>query len=326
MAVVSFKQIMDRLRPSLQGQQGLGAFTAQIIDMGLVISGDDDHGQTATDIVKPGTWRMYANGSRQISSKVASELVGRWDRFQFGSRLISTYGEDSLNDIADSLYELDLRINKGNLGEELGFLLYSVFAQIAGFEKELSPAISIAIRKAESTGAPYFNEKTGRLHIGDDFRSTAEKAGAVPDDIRSKELIYVGALLRAYCEQCDLQGEKPKPNDIPKKYKEHFIDQRKAFFAAEWVKGQSWDCIDHGESVFQQFLEEIRQGVWETNLDDYPTQVKRLFATLTQSTNVRLSSIGLDQIEGFIDVWSRKGACHELVNEGKLSWEDDNGI
>ena len=321
MAKVSFKQVMDRLRPSLQGQQNLGMFTAQIVDMGIGARGGKGGERSATDIVKPTTWRLYANGTRPISVKVASEIVGRWDCFDFRENLAGAYGEDVLNSLSDSLREIDMRINKGNVGDELGALLYRIFSQITGVEESSSSNIPTVIQKAESVGTPYFNKETNRICIGDDFVATPYKIAEIPDEIQMKELRYVEALLCAYCEQCDLQGVKPQLDDIPNRYREHFTTQRKAFFSAEWLKDTSWNCIDDGKSAFQQFLEEIWQGVQEANLDDYPTQIKRMFATLQQSTSVQLNSMALDRIEGLIDVWCRKGACHELVSEGKLSWE-----
>ncbi|PLS27301.1 ABC-three component system protein [Bifidobacterium parmae] len=327
MADVSFKQIMDKLRPSLQGQQNLGMFTAQLIDMGLMDSGDDDQGQTALDIVKASTWRMYANGTRKMSRKVACELVGRWDQFQFAERVKEAYGEDVLIDLATALRPFDTRIGKGNVARMLAALLYRVFATISGFKDQVSSLESSpehpspVLRKVESTGALYYDEATNRIHLGDDFRSAAEKADAIPADIQQNELVYVKALIHAYCEKSDLHGREPETSDIPDKYKDHFVEQRKAFFSAEWLKETSWDCTDQGEPAFRQFLEEIRQGVREVNLDDYPTQVKRMFMTLTQSTNVQLNGIALNRIEGLIDIWCRKGACHELVSEGLLGWE-----
>ncbi|PJM79898.1 ABC-three component system protein [Bifidobacterium scaligerum] len=316
-----FRKLIDRLRPLMKGTRNLGAFVMQLVDMGLKPAEGNQPERSAQTIRKESTWKSYANGTLSLSKPVASEIVGRWDSYRFEKNLLAVYDEEALNDLADSLHVIDPRINKGNVAQGIGSYFYDVFAAAAGHRRLAVSDLPAAIQKAESTGVPYFNQKTGRIHIGDDFRTTADKADDVPTDIQPKELTYVRALLRAYCEQCELHGKEPKTSDIPKKYREHFVDQRKAYFSAEWLRDQSRDCIDDGELAFRQFLEEIRQGVWETNLDDYPTQVKRLFETLKQSTNVQLSSIGLNQIEGLIDVWCRKGACHELVSEGRMSWE-----
>ena len=317
-----FKQLISLLRPLMKGSRSLGEFTAQLVDMGLNPSAADGKEKSALGIRRRSTWKSYANGSLALSKTVASELAGRWDHFRFAKNMIDAYDEDALNNLAASLHEFDSRINKSNVAEGIGTLLYEIFAAaaehpVADAAKRLTP-----IRRAEVTGAPYYDHKRNRLYLGDDSVRAPDRAGEPPEEIRPEELVYVNALLHAYCEHCDLHGGSPGILDIPERDRKHFIMQRRAFFDAEWLKDTSWNCFtDDGELLFQRFLEEIYQGVYETNIDDYPSQRKRLFATLTQAVNTRLNEIALDQVAGLIDALCRKGACHELVNQHQLSWE-----
>jgi hypothetical protein len=72
--------------------------------------------------------------------------------------------------------------------------------------------------------------------------------------------------------------------------------------------------------MFDDFLDSMHAGVTDTNLRTYPNGVERLLATLAQAVQVQLDRQRLDQIITLIDVWSRKGSCHELAARGRLLW------
>lgn len=144
----------------------------------------------------------------------------------------------------------------------------------------------------------------------------------MPDEVQEEELAYITPLLEAYCEQQYKDGNPVTVTDIPKRLTTHFQDQRKAFYSAEWLRETSWNCFHDGQAVFEIWLDNMYAGVSDTQLRAYSSAVERLLATLEQSTQVQLDRIPLAQVVDLIDVWVRKGSCHELAAQQRLRWAD----
>lgn len=319
MADKPIKLLIERLRPLLKGTRSRGRFLAALIDFGLTET-EGYSSKSALELRKERTWKGYANGNDDLSEPLASELAGRWDSYQFGENLIHNYGEGALIDLVPALKQVDPLVNKMNVGYRLGEILYNIFKQTAGHVDAAVPdALTAAIDAMDRNASPYIDYKTNKLRLGDDSLKLPPKPD-VPKKIQSKELTYVRALLHAYCEDKACLGEEVTIDDIPPRLVQHFSDQRKAFYSAEWVKETSWDCIDGDQTVFDSFLETMFQGVIDVNLDEHPTELKRLLATLAQAANVQLDNLKLAQIIDLIDIWSRKGSCHELVALNRLGW------
>lgn len=319
MADTPLKLLIDRLRPLMKGTRSLGKFLADLVDCGLVENPKFTN-RTALELRAVTTWKGYANGSDPLGEDIASELAGRWDIYTFSDNVIDAYSEDAVIALVPTLSLIDPAVNKANVGERLGLVLHTIFKNAAGHEDvRLPDALNIAIAAADASGAPYIDSKTNKLRIVDQSVNLPPKP-TVPDEIQENELVYIRALVHAYCEAASTLGHEPEVEDIPKRFAQHFQDQRKAFYSAEWVKETSWDCIENGSALFDQFLETMLQGVIDTNLSSYPSERERLLATLSQAVKVQLDRMKLAQIIDLIDVWSRKGSCHELVSQDKLGW------
>ncbi len=317
----NFTQLVDALRPMMKGTRKIGEFTAFVIDLGLVPAPDTGDERTAIELRAVSTWKGYANGSYPMKPDFAGELAGRWDEEEFSSNLLQWYQEPVLNELADRLHHIDARINKGDVGRGRGARIREVLVSI----RDAAPSpIEVSLNlptPAPQSVAPYIDEKTNRLRLGDQSVGLPPKKD-VPEHIQPDELIYVAALLHAYCEGLPTSNLEPVIDDIPPRWSAHFQDQRKAFYSAEWVREASWSCIHNGKAMFEEFLDSMHAGVTDTNLRTYPNGVERLLATLAQAVQVQLDRHQLDQIIDLIDVWSRKGSCHELAARGRLSWVD----
>ena len=317
----NFTGLIALLRPMMKGSRKLGEFTAFVIDLGLEPAPDTDDERTAIELRAVSTWKGYANGSYAMKPDFAGELAGRWDEEEFSSNLLQWYQEPVLNELADRLHPIDPRINKGNVGRSLGALIREVFVSIRDASPSpLEVSLDLPVYGQQSS-APYIDEKTNRLRLGDQSVGLPPKKN-VPEHIQPDELIYVAALLHAYCERLTSSTTEPVIEDIPPRWSAHFQDQRKAFYSAEWVREASWSCVHDGNAMFDDFLDSMYAGVTDTNLRTYPNGVERLLATLAQAVQVQLDRRRLDQIIDLIDVWSRKGSCHELAARGRLSWVD----
>lgn len=309
-----FQVVITTIRPLMKGTSSLGQFTAELIDMGL-----NSTEKSALELRKEGTWKGFANGSSSLPAPLGSELAKRWDEYRFGENVKGAYEEPTLNDLAVQLNVLDSSINKGNVAEGLGRLFYRVFTKAAGADKKPDFTQQTWEDVADRDNVPYIDRKKNLLHLGDETLGLPPKK-ATPDTVQDQELGYVKALLSAYCEEKERSGNKVTVDDIPKQLASHFQDQRKAFYQAEWVRETSWNCIDGGRSLFEEFLDGMYAGITDTNMRHYNSGLDRLLATLSQSVKVQFDGHQLDRIIALIDVWSRKGACHELVARDRMGW------
>lgn len=316
-----FCAVMTAVRPLMQGTRDLGLFTANLIDMGLKPDETADGDGMALSLRAKASWKGYANGSANLSKTVASELVSRWDSFRFAENLLAAHEEPALNALAGKLHVLDGSINRGDVGQGLGVLLFKIFEAAAGASPSNS-GLTVSITSASGPGVePYIDAASQRLRLGDLSIGLPRKK-SVPAQVQDVEVGYVTALVNAYCEDRFRAGEQLTLDDIPEHLSTHFHEQRKAFYSAEWVRETSWSCIDNGKAVFDEFLEAIYVGVCDMVLRSYPSARERLLATLAQSTQVQLDRLRLNQIIDLIDGWSRKGSCHELVAQQRIKWVD----
>ncbi|MHC6177246.1 ABC-three component system protein [Glutamicibacter sp. X7] len=316
-----FSRLVAVVRPLMKGTRNLGAFTAGLIDMGMQAGRGPDGERTALQIRSAASWKGYANGSAPLPADLASEIASRWDEVAFGGNVTENYGETALISLAANLHQLDPAINKGNCAEELGRLMYNTFLELSGAQTAALPREDRVVQRIEQSGHPYFDSKTNRIRLGE-YSTAAVARREVPNEVRDEELAYVTPLLEAYCELKCKEGVLVTVADIPDRLASHFQDQRKAFYSAEWLRETSWNCFHDGEAVFEIWLDNMYAGVSDTHLRAHPSAVERLLATLEQATHIQLDRIPLAQVVDLIDVWVRKGSCHELAARQKLRWAD----
>lgn len=316
-----FSEVITVVRPLMKGTRNLGEFTAGLIDMGMQAGQDPRGEQTALQLRSVASWKGYANGSSPLPANLASEIASRWDEVSFGVNVTENYGETALISLATNLHKFDPSINKGNCAEGLGQLLYNTFLELSGAQTAAPPPEDQEIQNIERSGHPYFDSKTNRIRLGE-YSTAAAARCEVPDEVQDEELAYITPLLEAYCEQQYKDGIPVTVTDIPDRLATHFQDQRKAFYSAEWLRETSWNCFHDGQAVFEIWLDNMYAGVSDTQLRAYSSAVERLLTTLEQATQVQLDRIPLAQVVDLIDVWVRKGSCHELAAQQRLRWAD----
>lgn len=319
MAETKIKVLLDTLKPLMQGKRKRGEFLACLIDYGIKADEDSDG---ALGYGAESSWKGYANGSKKISKRLASTLISQWDVYSFERNMQEAVSEDALNILSDKLHESYPDINRSNVSMRVGELFLDIFKEAAGIVEDKSTASAKSIHRSRvENGIPFIDEKTNKLRLSDRALNLPQRYNP-PEDISKQELPYVSALIHAYCGQRNKTGEANSSDEIPEKYVDHFKDQRRAFYSAEWVKETSWNCIDNGRNAFDEFLNTMYQGIIDVVLEDHSSEVQRLFETLKQSMSIQLDSLALAQIDGLIDSLSRKGACHELVNQERISWDN----
>ena len=158
-------------------------------------------------------------------------------------------------------------------------------------------------------GSPYFIPRFGGGLPPRPVPATA------PEQIHSSESGYVTKLLAAYADHT-----KEGLSDIQelKKWKplnDHFHRQRECFYHAESLRVFVRDKVEPG--TFEGLQNEIFHGVIDTYDGTHPDGFERVKAVTAAAQDMSLDAHPLGQ-SAFVQ--DRRGICHQLANDGKLTW------
>ena len=95
----------------------------------------------------------------------------------------------------------------------------------------------------------------------------------------------------------------------------HFRRQRISFYNAEALRLYARDSVPEG--TFEALQDDIHAGVVEIAESEHASGMDRLSEVLTASGQLDLSSHTLVSASRLDD---RKGICHQLANEDRLTW------
>lgn len=146
-----------------------------------------------------------------------------------------------------------------------------------------------------------------------------------PSTIASDEMKYVTELFHVYQEKTGIKCEHVKDLDACPKMKRNFNRQRKNFYLAETIRRGLRDTVSPQENEnFDTVKEEMYEGVVTTEEKDYDSGFERMTAVMEHATLVELSpNLNLVTLN-WIGPGEKKGICHMLVNDEKLSWMGDD--
>jgi len=139
----------------------------------------------------------------------------------------------------------------------------------------------------------------------------------VPDIKNEKQLRYVEQLVKAY--DSDSENIIEKVEDIEdSQYNGHFIRARKSFYKAEELRALTRDNLP--EQIFENFKEDIYDGVINTVETKFNNGLMKARAVEDKSIEIEIDSNPLKDACRPID---KKGICHHLINDKKISWVED---
>lgn len=140
------------------------------------------------------------------------------------------------------------------------------------------------------------------------------------NNIENCEQIYIEELLKAYADAEKV--EKIEKNNIPKKYLQHFEDQRRYFYSAEAINRSVRDLkIDN---QFETFLQDTYDSVIDVCYQTHANGYEKLLKVLQQAANRPQGKSILEKAVNWIGVSEKKGACHILVNNKQIKWVVEN--
>ena len=136
-----------------------------------------------------------------------------------------------------------------------------------------------------------------------------------PDEIGANEARYVAQLVEVYSEKEPSDTFVAATAASHAVFGQHFQRQRESFYSAEALRLYARDSVPAG--TFEALQADVHAGVVEVADSSHPTGYDRLSSVLTASGQLDLSVHALVSVSRTED---RKGICHQLANEDRLTW------
>jgi hypothetical protein len=137
----------------------------------------------------------------------------------------------------------------------------------------------------------------------------------IPSEI--EDLRYIDQLVKSYNSNSTTNDFNV--NDIPPTpYKGHFDDARRSFYKAEELRMLSRDNLPDG--IFKNLKENIYDGVSSKSREKFDNGYKKVLAIESEAGKIPIESNPLKDACQTID---KKGLCHHLVNDEKLTWVEE---
>ena len=136
-----------------------------------------------------------------------------------------------------------------------------------------------------------------------------------PNISEETQLVYIKQLWHAYSDH--LQADVTCIDDLSNHPRliEHLDDSRRQFYSAEALRTLSRDSLPPG--TFESLQDEIHDGV----KDDVRAQHKDGYeCVVTVVKTSRTLQITSNPLVSRLTMLNRGGICHQLANEGKITW------
>lgn len=151
--------------------------------------------------------------------------------------------------------------------------------------------------------------------FGGAYLPTPKPFSEPPDELGEHEVTYISELRKVYAENCKTDLVEAVALGAHPTFGEHFRRQRFSFYAAESIRMDARDAVPEG--TFDKLQDDVHEGVVETAAAHHDSGMKRLTAVLEHSTMVDLSA---HPLVSWASPQARKGICHQLANEERLTW------
>lgn len=141
----------------------------------------------------------------------------------------------------------------------------------------------------------------------------------IPEQTQRHELKYTSQLLQAYNTDKatnDFQTENDLSNTKP--YIGHFKRARESFHNAEQLRNFSRDNL--GEEIFENFQNEIYERIVDIAEDSKDNKFDIVKQAEQQAMDLPIES---NPLKTRCEVIDKKGICHQLVNNRKICWVED---
>lgn len=145
-----------------------------------------------------------------------------------------------------------------------------------------------------------------------------------PEDIETHEMEYVKELYKVYHELTGVEYVRPSDLDAYPRLRRDFDRQCKDYYTAETIHRELRDTIHEEETEgFKLLKDEVYDGVITTHDKQYPKGFDRLTAVIEHASILPISHNLDNDLLNWVGPGEKKGVCHMLVNDKRLSWVED---
>jgi hypothetical protein len=141
-----------------------------------------------------------------------------------------------------------------------------------------------------------------------------------PSSFAKDESRYIQQLLEAYSDAKKVSVTEVAQLDKWPSIKRHFNRSREQFYHAESLRNFARDNVPAG--TYESLQNEIYQGVVDVCESDHEHGFERVKKTVSKAVDIALTGNALC---GRVLVNDRQGVCHQLANEDKLLWVENDG-
>ncbi len=257
----------------------------------------------------PDTKYRYIKGTRNIQVKDAQFLYKHRDEKKFSDWLWDRIDDSDSYESVDAWLKKFI-ITNNDLATACADLLTSIILDI--------------INSTPTTKAAQEAEIDLRLinDIQEKIKSLPRPANVpVPKVATQDEQIYIDELCLAYAEAEGMDSFSTDDLSSFPDYSEDLEDRRIDFYAAEAIRRSVLEL--KGSTLAGQFdvlKDETYSGVKDTVRRTHPNGYERMLAVMEQAVNAPVTNYLLSASPYWISGKIKKGICHHLVNDGKLTW------
>ncbi len=307
-------------------------FLPELLDAfvgGKLNSGEIDLPNLCDD-ANPNTLKAKANGNREISRDEATTLL---ENFDYDS--LETFFNDLISDVhlveirnavVSYGFKLKTSLDDSLIPEVCAKLMKKIVYDLSLGRKETLPPLEyLDFKSLGSASIKAAEFKNGALYINGEKMPISKKLAQMDIEVDG-DLLFVKKLFEAYSEAL---GRKVSNQDGLNGtiYERHLSEHTKFYFEARYKENAARELFDDGETEFESIEKEIEDGIFDAlYFGKYKNSTERITNVMnTIAMNLQLNSSLLLNIRGFINVSTRKGILHILVEEGRIrSWVNPN--
>jgi hypothetical protein len=137
-----------------------------------------------------------------------------------------------------------------------------------------------------------------------------------PHEEGTQEALYVRKLLTAYNEKHGIALQTLEEARDHAKTRAHLARQREAFYSAESLRVFARDSVPDG--TYEAIESDLYHAVVDVEERDYAIGYDRLDAVLIAAASFQPNAANI--LAPVVTVPDRKGMCHQLANDDRLTW------
>lgn len=327
---ITFAKFIDIL--SISRKSSTYIFLPELLDAftgGKLNSGELDL-PNLCDEANSNTLKAKANGNSGISKGEATILLENFDYDTldafFNDLISNVHIVEIRNAIVRYGFKLNSSLDDSLIPEVCAKLMKKIIYDLSIGRKETLPPLEyLDFKSLSSTAVKTAEFKNGALYINGEKIPVSKKLAQMDIDVNG-DLVFIKKLFEAYSETLGRKVSNQK-DLIGTIYERHVSEHTKFYFEARYKENAARELFDEGESEFETIKKEIEDGIFDALCyGKYENGIERITNVMnTIATDLQLNSSLLLNIRGFINVSTRKGILHILIEEGRIkSWVNPN--